>query len=57
MDLTGSDENLELLADELGIEVIPISGVTGAGLEHLTERIWTVLQEQKQAEEQESERA
>lgn len=54
MDLTGSGENLERLADELGIEVIPISAVTGAGLERLTERIWTVLQGQKLTEEQES---
>ncbi len=45
MDLTGSDEKLKDLADQLGVEVIPISAVTGKGLERLTERIWTVLGE------------
>jgi len=56
MDLTGSDDNFERLSEELGIEVIPISGVTGAGLERLTERIWVVLQEHILAEEMAKER-
>ena len=46
MDLTGSAEALSRLEDELGVEVIPISAVTGRGLERLTERIWAVLHEQ-----------
>lgn len=45
MDLTGSDEALERLADALGVEVVPISAVTGRGLERLTERIWAMLSE------------
>jgi len=46
MDLTGSTEALKRLKDELGVEVIPISAVTGRGLEQLTERIWALLNEQ-----------
>ena len=46
MDLTGSEEGLRRLADELDVDVIPISAVTGGGLEGLTERIWAVLHEQ-----------
>ncbi len=42
-DLTGSDEALAELSAELGMEVIGISAVTGAGLARLTERIWQVL--------------
>jgi GTPase len=45
MDLTGAKENLRRLRGKLGVEVLPISGVTGKGLPELTERIWTVLQE------------
>ena len=46
VDLTGSDETaVRELADQLGVEVFPISAVTGKGLERLTERIWTVLGE------------
>ncbi len=46
MDLTGSEESLKRLADEMDVDVIPISAVTGRGLEGLTERIWAVLHEQ-----------
>ncbi len=45
MDLTGGDEHLTRLQDELNVEVIPISAVTGKGLEALTERIWQMLQD------------
>ena len=45
MDLTGSEEALDRLERELGAEVIPISAVTGRGLERLTERIWALLGE------------
>jgi len=44
MDLTGSDEALARLRDELGEDVTGISGVTGAGLSALTERIWARLE-------------
>ena len=43
MDLTGADESLRRLRDELGLEVVPISAVTGKGLEKLTQRIWRTL--------------
>ena len=46
MDLTGSGENLRRLQDDLQLEVIPISAVTGEGLGRLTERIWETLGEQ-----------
>ena len=45
MDLTGADENLRRLKDELGLTVLPISAVTGKGLQTLTKRIWDTLQE------------
>ncbi len=45
MDLTGSEEALARLAGELGQDVAGISGVTGAGLPELTERIWAKLRE------------
>jgi len=47
MDLTGSAENLGRLRDELGADVVPVSAVTGRGLERLTERIWQVLHERE----------
>lgn len=45
MDLTGAQENLDRFREELGIRVLPISGVTGQGLEALKEQIWSSLQE------------
>jgi len=47
MDLTGADEALASLREELGCEVTGISAVTGKGLEPLTERIWGVLEGMK----------
>jgi GTP-binding protein len=47
MDLTDSEEHLRRLEKELGCEVIPISAVTGKGLERLVERIWQALEEDK----------
>ena len=44
-DLTGSDEHLAALRKAIGVEVFPISAVTGRGLEALTQRIWEMLQE------------
>jgi len=49
MDLTDSESNLSRLSEALGCEVIPISAVTGSGLEKLTETIWNRLQEDQPA--------
>ncbi len=43
MDLTDAEENLRRFRGELGIQVLAISGVTGKGLEPLTERVWDAL--------------
>ncbi|MFP4054676.1 MAG: GTPase ObgE [Phycisphaerae bacterium] len=43
LDLTGADEVVQRMAEELGVEVIPISAVTGKGLERLGEIIWSRL--------------
>jgi GTP-binding protein len=43
MDLTGSKENLQRLEEKLDVQVVPISAVTGEGLERLTKRIWEML--------------
>jgi GTP-binding protein len=43
MDLTGGQDNLKRLRDELEVEVFPISAVTGKGLDRLTERVWKAL--------------
>ncbi len=53
MDLTASEENHRRLEQELRKPVLPISGVTGRGLEGLTEQIWRLLRE---AEAQDPER-
>ncbi len=45
MDLTGSDDNLRRFEDAIGTKVIPISAVTGKGLDRLTEKIWAMLHE------------
>ena len=49
MDLTGSEDNLGQLSDAIEDELIPISAVTGLGLERLTEAIWSRLQEDQRA--------
>jgi GTP-binding protein len=43
MDLTGADQNLQRFIREVGVDVLPISGVTGKGLDALKERIWQLL--------------
>lgn len=48
MDLTDSEDHLELLKEDLGVEIIAISAVTGQGLDELTERIWKTLQEDEE---------
>ncbi len=45
MDLTDSEDNLANFRKTLDAEVIPISAVTGRGLEQLAERIWDILHE------------
>lgn len=47
IDLSGGDEHVRALRDELGMDVIAISAATGTGLDVLTERIWQVLQEEQ----------
>lgn len=44
LDLTGADEALARLRDELGRPVQGISGVSGAGLRELAEELWTAVQ-------------
>ena len=45
MDLTGSEASLRGFEDAVAAEVIPISAVTGRGVNILAERIWQMLQE------------
>ncbi|MFB3894160.1 MAG: GTPase ObgE [Phycisphaerae bacterium] len=45
IDLTGSDEAVKRLRDELGVKVHAISAVTGKGLDGLGEQIWRMLQD------------
>jgi GTP-binding protein len=52
MDLTGAEEGVRRLRERLGREVIPISAVTGSGVEQLTRRIWQAVQEAKQARQE-----
>ena len=44
IDLTDTDNAVEALGAELGVPVAGISAATGAGLEHLTNLLWTVLE-------------
>lgn len=50
LDLSDSSAALEMLRRELGQEAIGISGVSGAGLRELGERIWTIVQEVRRTE-------
>ncbi len=43
LDLTGAKDAATRLRDELGVEVMAISAVTGKGLDGLTMRIWQLL--------------
>ena len=48
MDLAIDDEALNKLREELpGKEIIPISGVSHSGVEHLLDRLWRILAEEK----------
>ncbi len=54
IDLAPDREAVDELRDELGgVEVRAISGVTGAGLSGLAERLWDMIQEARQAEQEE----
>jgi len=50
LDLTGADEALEALRRELGLPVLGLSGVTGAGLREVSEAMWTAVEEVKRDE-------
>ena len=43
MDLTDARESFERLRGEIDAEIVPISAVTGEGLEQLTEAVWRAL--------------
>ena len=45
IDLTGGNEAAEQFAQEIGKPVIPISGVSGAGLAALKEKLWTLARQ------------
>ena len=49
-DLIDSDQPVQALGRQLGREVLGISGVTGAGLEVLTNRLWQVLEADREAQ-------
>jgi len=51
IDLSDNTDAVDALRNELGCDVLAISGVTGAGLDVLSERIWEVLQAVKQEEQ------
>ena len=48
LDLADSQEPARELARAIGVEVLPISAVTGLGLPVLSERLWTMLSEFRQ---------
>lgn len=51
MDLTNADEILDQLRDELGKPILAISAVTGKGLVNLLEKLWYMVQEQRDLDE------
>ncbi len=52
MDLTGTQEKLHELREALpNVEVVAISAATGTGLDTLAERVWKIIQEEKQREQ------
>lgn len=56
-DLTGAEQNLAALRDELDVEIHAISGVTGRGLRELAEVLWRTVDEVKRAQDAEAARA
>ena len=51
-DLTDSEEKVQELQDALDCEIIPISAVTGAGLESLHKKLWPLIESRKRLEEE-----
>jgi GTP-binding protein len=49
IDLTGGREAVKAFADAIGKEVLPVSAVAGIGLGAMTERLWMMIIEAKQA--------
>ena len=47
MDLTGSQDRLRQLNEALGCEIIPISAVSGLGIERFHKRVWQMIEAQK----------
>lgn len=55
MDLTGAQEKLHELREKLpGMEILAISAATGTGLNGLSERLWQIIQEEKQREQRQA---
>jgi GTP-binding protein len=50
LDLTGAEDALAKLREQLDVPVFGISGVSGHGLRELTEATWTLVQEVRQHE-------
>lgn len=50
LDLTGSQESLELLRRELGVPVAAVSAVTGASLRELAEMMWAAAEQVREQE-------
>ncbi len=53
MDLTGSEDHLRELQDALACEIIPISAVSGAGIETFHQKVWKMIESQKESQLQE----
>lgn len=51
IDLSDSLDAVRELEEALGAQVQPISGITGAGLEELGEKLWGMVSQARQAEE------
>ncbi len=51
IDLSDTLEAVDRLREDLGREVLAISGVTGAGLERLGDRLWSMIEEARQADQ------
>jgi len=52
IDLSDTQDAVEELRDELGCEVLAISGVTGAGLEPLGKRLWEMIADVRAVEQE-----
>ena len=49
LDLTGTEDACRELADAIGKEVLPLSGVSGKGVARLAELMWSFVRESKDA--------